>query len=114
MTSKAIQEGGCTTQPPLHRALIGRDDVLHTIAALSPVGALGVAWGVGMLADPEAPARSPFFGLVVVGAALLMSLLARLRSRTRMQRRLAIVGVVGNVLLLAFTLVRAAASGVGR
>src|SRR5712691_8945887 len=104
MTIGSIQEGGCTTQPPIHRALIRQRNMLHAAAALSPAGVVGVAWAATLLGDPGSPARAPVFSGVVLCMALLLAIAALLRARTRTQRALALIGVVGNVILLAFGL----------
>ena len=106
MTTSSIQEGGCTTQPPVHRALVGADNIMHAAAAISPAGAVGVIWGATLLGDPGSPARTPVFGVVVIGAALVLSFVTLRRARTRPQRTLAIVGLAGNLLLFAFGLLR--------
>ena len=79
---------------------------MHAAAAISPAGAVGVIWGATLLGDPASPARTPVFGIVVIGAALVLSFVALLRSRTRPQRTLAIVGLAGNLLLFVFWLLR--------
>jgi len=102
----SIQKGGCTTPPTLRRALIGSDNVLHAAAALSPAGVIGIILGTMVVGDSDSASRTPIFGIVVIATALVLSLAALLRGGTRAHRHLALVGLAGNLLLLAFGLVR--------
>ncbi len=107
MTANSMREGGCTTTPPpLPRPFTQSVGVLPVLAALSPVGATGLVWLAVTLRGPEVESLSGIlrFSLVVVGAALTLSLVAMLRGRSRGQRLLSVIGLVGDLGLLAFIL----------
>jgi hypothetical protein len=75
------------------------------LAALSPLGASGLVWLAANLVDPGIESASSMrFSLLVVGAAVVLSVAALIRARSWAHRALSLIGLVGNLVVLAFVM----------
>jgi hypothetical protein len=99
----SIQEGGCTTPPRRPLTELRDPNVLSVLALLSPIAVLVAWWMTRTVLGPGVEALSVMLrvALITVAVALAVCGLALWRAKDRETTMLSLIGLVGNVLVVA-------------
>ena len=100
--ASSIQEGGCTTPPPLPPTKLDEANVLPAIALVSPALVVGAAWVTGTTLEDGVQAVSITLRVAALALAMAIAVsgVAVWRAKDRESKVLSVIGLAGNALIL--------------